>query len=169
MNHITSTERLNLREFTHDDAKFVIALLNSEGWIKYIGERNVKTEEDAKAYLSNGIMKGYVEKGYGFYLVELKEDKTPIGMCGLIKRDSLPHTDIGFAFLPEFEGKGYAFEAATATMILARERFKLNTILAITLPSNERCITLLEKIGLRKIDIYLEPSTSEELLLFANS
>jgi [ribosomal protein S5]-alanine N-acetyltransferase len=168
MNYITSTERLNLREFTLEDAKFIIKLLNTEGWIKYIGDRNIATAEDAKAYLSKGILKGYLEKGFGFYLVELKDNKTPIGMCGLIQRDSLPHTDIGFAYLPEFEGKGYAFEAANATMVLAKERFKLDTILAITLPSNERCISLLEKIGMKKIDTYIEPDTTEELFVFSN-
>lgn len=168
MNYILSTERLHLREFTHDDAKFVIALLNSEGWLKYIGERNVKTEDEAKAYLSGGIMKGYIEKGFGFYLVELKEDKTPIGMCGLIKRDSLENPDIGFAFLPEFIGKGYGFEAANATMILAKERFQMECVYAITLPINETCIALLKKIGMTEKSIYIEPHSNEELLLFSN-
>lgn len=167
MNNIISTERLNLREFTLNDAEFVVELLNTEGWLRYIGDRNVKTAEDAKAYLSNGILKGYKESGFGFYLVELKEDKTPIGMCGLIKRATLKNPDIGFAFLPEFTKFGYAFEAATATMDLARNRFKMETVWGITLPENGYSIRLLEKIGMHSIDTFIEPDTSEELIIFS--
>ena len=100
MEAILQTERLLLREFTEDDAAFIVELLNSPGWIQYIGDRNIKTEEQAREYLNNGPLKSYRQNGFGLYMVEKKDDHTPIGMCGIIKRDTLNNPDIGFAFLP---------------------------------------------------------------------
>jgi len=107
---ILHTERLVLRKFTVEDTAFIIELLNTEGWLKYIGNRNVKTTEQAKEYLQNGPMKSYEENGFGLALVQLKTNQKPIGMSGLIKRNYLEHPDIGFAFLPGYTGHGYAFE-----------------------------------------------------------
>ena len=168
MNYILETERLRLREFILSDADFIVALLNSPGWLQYIGDRNVRTEEQGRNYLENGSLKSYRANGYGLWLVELKEDKTPVGMCGIINRETLYNPDIGFAFLPEYVGKGYAFEAASATMAYARDVLKLTTILAITAPENQRSIKLLEKLGLRLTSTFNWPETNEELLLYSN-
>lgn len=116
MKYILETERLSLRQLNYGDAPFILELLNSPGWLKFIGDRNVQTEEDAIHYLQHGPMKSYEMFGFGLSLVELKTDETPIGMCGLLKRDYLEHPDIGYAFLAEFMGYGYAFEIASATL-----------------------------------------------------
>ncbi|MEP7262980.1 MAG: GNAT family N-acetyltransferase [Bacteroidota bacterium] len=164
MKIILETERLALREFTLDDASFIIALLNTPGWLKYIGDRNVKSVEDAKKYLQNGPMKSYEENGFGLMMVLLKEGMIPAGMCGIIKRASLEHPDIGFAFLPQFTGKGYATEIATATMDYAKNKLQLPVIFGITLPENIRSIQLLEKSGLQfEKNIIMD---KEELMLF---
>lgn len=104
MSLILETERLRLCEFTIEDHAFVAELVNSPGWLKYIGERNVKTPDQARAYLENGPVKSYHEHGFGLWLVELLKTEEPIGMCGLLRRDQLEHPDIGFAFLPAFTG-----------------------------------------------------------------
>ena len=107
--NILETERLTLSEQTEDDASFICELMKSEGWLKYIGDRNIKSVEDARNYIVNGAMKSYRESGFGFYLVRLRESSIPIGISGLVKRDTLEYPDVGFAFLPEYEGKGYGF------------------------------------------------------------
>ena len=145
---ILETDRLILREFNTDDAAFILLLLNNPGWLRYIGDRNVKTMDDAKNYLLNGPMKSYYENGFGLSLVELKENHLPIGMCGLIKRETLEHVDIGFALLPEYAGKGYAYEIAAATMAHAETHLGITEIVAITTEDNEHSIRLLNKIGL---------------------
>lgn len=166
MEQIIETERLHIRPFVLEDAPFIIALTNSPGWIEFIGDRNIKTEEQAHAYLENGPMKSYEVNGYGLSMVELKQDKTPIGMCGIINRDTLEHPDIGFALLPEFMGQGYADEMAHAVMEHAEEELKLPVVLAITLPNNTKSIRLLEKIGLRFVQPFRYPDSTEELLLY---
>ena len=143
------TDRLRLRPFSFADAEFIIELLNSDGWLRYIGDRNVHSRESAEAYLANGILKNYATVGYGFWAVELISSGEPIGMCGLIQRDTLPHPDIGFAFLPEYIGQGYGYEAAAATLEYAFDTLKMTQVLAITVPENESSIRLLEKIGLQ--------------------
>ncbi len=168
MGIVLETERLNIRPFTLQDTAFIIELVNSEGWLKYIGDRNIKTTTDAEAYLSNGPIKSYTQNNFGLWMVELKDSHTPIGMCGLIKRDSLPNPDIGFAFLPAFEKQGYAFEAAQATMQYATHVLKLTTVLAITLPENSSSIKLLNKIGLQFMEHITMPGDDEKLMLFSN-
>ena len=168
MNYILETDRLLLREFTLADTKFIIELVNSEGWLKFIGDRNIKTEEQALQYLKNGPLKSYEINGFGLYLVEMKSDKTAIGMCGIIKRDTLKHPDIGFAFLPEFTGTGFAFEMANATMLFAKNVLKLQTVFAITVTANKRSISLLEKIGLKFKKMIDSQNNNEQLMLFSN-
>ncbi|MES2589048.1 MAG: GNAT family N-acetyltransferase [Bacteroidota bacterium] len=163
---ILQSKNLNLREFTLADTAFIVELLKSESWLEFIGDRNVKNEQDAENYLLNGPLKSYAENGFGLALVETKDDKTPIGMCGLIKRENLDHPDIGFAFLPVFMSKGYAFEISKALMIFARKKLKLNKILAITDPKNKASIKLLEKLDFEfEKKIHFE---EEELFLFEN-
>lgn len=161
---VLQTERLTLRQFTLDDTAFIIELVNSPGWLENIGDRNIHSPEQALSYLQNGPMASYAQHGYGLYRVALKPNDVPIGMCGLLKRDTLPQPDIGFALLPDYSGKGYAYEAANAVRTLAFEQFNLPALLAITLPSNQASIRLLEKIGLR----YAKPfwHNNEELWLY---
>ena len=144
---VIQTNRLNLRELTLGDARFIIQLVNSPGWLQFIGDRNIRTEEQAIAYLENGPLKSYRENGFGLWLVELKTGE-PIGMCGILKRETLEHPDIGFAFMPEFCGKGYAYEAASKSLSHAADDLKLPVIYAITVPHNSNSIRLLEKLGL---------------------
>ncbi len=167
MDYILTTERLTLRQFTNEDARFIVELVNTPGWLEFIGDRNIHTEEDAVNYLQNGPIKSYSENGFGSSMVELK-DGTPIGMCGILKRDSLENPDIGFAFLPSYMGKGYALEIANATMDYATHQLKLKTIYAITNPTNIRSIQLLEKIGLSPIKTIQSPTDGTELMVYSN-
>lgn len=167
MGTILETNRLLLRKFTVDDTKFIIELVNSPGWIQYIGDRNMKTEEQAKAYIQDNIIRSYEENGFGLSLVETKSDQNPIGMCGILKRDNLENPDIGFAFLPAFTGKGFAFEIANATITYAKELLKLPVIFAITVPENKSSIRLLEKIGLKFQKQFNLPNNDTELMLFS--
>jgi RimJ/RimL family protein N-acetyltransferase len=166
MNLILETDRLTIRQLTLADAPFIVELVNTPGWLRFIGDRNIKTDEQAENYLTNGPLASYAQNGFGLYGVELKSAKTLIGMCGLIKRETLPNPDIGFAFLPEAMGKGFAFEAANAVMSLAINTLKLPTVLAITLPDNNSSRKLLEKIGLKFVRMMLSPET-EELMLYS--
>jgi [ribosomal protein S5]-alanine N-acetyltransferase len=166
MKRILETERLVLREFTLDDTSFIIELLNSPGWIKYIGDRNIKTEENALAYLQNGPLKSYQDNGFGLSMVEIKDDNTAIGMCGIIKRETLNNPDIGFAFLPAYNGKGYALEMASATLDFAKKTLGMPVISAITLPGNANSIRLLEKLGFRYSQQVIFPGSDEPLLLY---
>lgn len=146
---VLETERLVLRPFTTDDAPFALTLLNEPSFLRYIGDKKVRTLEDARQYLTNGPIGSYERNGFGLCLVELKDLRTAIGMCGLLKREELPDPDIGFAFLPDFWNKGFAFEAAAAVMNDARERLKLSRILALVNSDNYASIKLLERLGLK--------------------
>ena len=168
MKYILETERLTLREFIPADAAFILELVNSPGWLQFIGDRNIKTTDQAIAYLQNGPIKSYTENGFGLALVETRDSKTPIGMCGIIKRDNLDNPDIGFAFLPGYTRNGYAFEMAVATLAYATGQLKLPIIYAITVSNNIRSISLLEKIGLKFIKKINAPKDNEELLLYSN-
>ena len=169
MSIVLETDRLILRHFTEEDASFMLELLNTEGWLTFIGDRNVKTEEDARRYLRIGPLLSYEQYGFGMWLVELKSKQAPIGICGILKRKTLEHPDIGFAFLPEFGGKGYAFEAASATLAFAKNTLHLPNILAITVPHNQASISLLEKIGLKYQQTIDHADTGEKLLLYSTN
>ena len=163
---ISETERLIISEFTLDDAAFIMELVNTPTWIENIGDRNVKSIKDAEKYLEKGPIKSYQEFGFGLYRVALKENSSPIGMCGLIKREMLDDVDLGFAFLPAYEGKGYAFESAAA--VLEHAKFlKLEKIVAITLPTNVKSINLLKKLNMRfETRIHFQ-GEEKELLLYS--
>jgi RimJ/RimL family protein N-acetyltransferase len=147
--YILETERLILRQITTDDAEFILGLVNEPSFIQNIGDRHVRTIEDACSYIVNGPVKSYEKNGFGLWLVVLKETGEAIGMCGLIKRDHLEDVDIGYALLPAFWSRGYAVEAARATKNYAKEAVGLKRIVAIVDPNNEGSIRVLEKIGLR--------------------
>ena len=146
---ILETERLTLRQFTTNDAEFIFEQLNEPSWIQNIGDRNIRTLDDARAYIVNGPGASYGKNGFGLWLIVLKETGESIGMCGLIKRDHLEDVDIGYALLPRFWSKGYAVEAAQAVKDYARDVVGLKRLVAIVDPANEGSIRVIEKIGLR--------------------
>lgn len=163
---VLETDRLILRWLTPDDAAFILELLNEPAWIRYIGDKGVRTLDDAKNYILTGPMKMYSQFGFGLFLVERKEGSSPIGMCGLIKRDTLDNVDIGFAFLSRYQTHGYGFESASATLKYGYEQLDMERILAITSLDNHACSRLLEKIGMKyEGTIFLD---KEELKLFAS-
>ena len=167
---IAETNRLLISKITLGDASHFLKLVNSPKWLKFIGDRNLKTVEDAKNYLKNGILKSYATFGFGFYKLQLKANHNVfVGICGLIKREQLDDVDIGFALLPAFEGQGFGFEASQAVMKLAEEKFKLKRMVAITLPSNMNSIKLLEKLGMH-FEKRIKPfEDGQELMLFAKT
>ena len=165
--NIIETERLSLRQINEGDADFILELLNEPGWIKNIGDRGVRTADDARRYILNNLAASYPKFGFGLYLVELKESGASIGMCGLIKRDSLEDADIGFAFLERFWSKGYAFESASAVMNYAQNALGLKRVLAIVSPDNQGSIKVLEKLNLRFERMIKMPAEREEIKLFA--
>lgn len=146
---VLETDRLRLRKLSTDDAGFILQLLNEPSFIRNIGDKGVRTLEDARGYILNGPMANYEKLGFGMYLVELKESGAPAGICGLIKRDVLEYIDVGYAFLPEFWARGYAIESASAILSYARDVIGSKRILAVTEPDNDRSIHLLEKVGFR--------------------
>ena len=147
MTQIAETERLVIREIEESDAAFMNALLNSPGFLKYIGDRGVRSDEDARRFISERYRKSYADNGYGLYAVLLKDNLVPVGMCGFVRRDTLPGPDLGFAFLPEHEGKGYGQESSVAVLRYGREELSFERVLAITTLNNRASIRLLEKLG----------------------
>ena len=145
---VAQTSRLKLRYMDSNDAEFILALLNDPAFLQFIGDKQVRDLEAAKAYILEGPVASYRKFGYGLYMVELSESRTPIGICGLIKRDVLDDADLGFALMPDYCGKGYAFESSQASLKLAREKFQMTKIVAFTATDNQRSIKLLEKLGM---------------------
>src|SRR5687767_5877330 len=145
---VLETERLVLRHFTLDDADFILELVNEPGWKKYIGDRGISTLDDARNYIDTVPLASYSKHGFGLWAMDLKHDGSLVGMCGLIKRDTLDDVDLGFALLARFEGRGYAREAAKATLTYARDQLGLRRVVAITTPDNERSGILLERAGM---------------------
>ncbi len=143
------TERLRLRHLSAGDAPFIRELVNDSDFLRYIGDKGVQTDADAVAYIQNGPVASYDRFGFGLNAVELIETRELIGICGLLKRDSLPDPDVGFAFLPAFRGQGYAVEAAAAVINHGSKTLGVRRVLAITTPDNAGSIRVLEKIGLR--------------------
>ncbi|MGE1126260.1 GNAT family N-acetyltransferase [Bacillus wiedmannii] len=161
---VLETERLVLRWFDIKDAPFILELVNDPAWIHFIGDKRIKNLDDAKKYILNGPVDMYNKMGFGLYLVERKEDLTPLGMCGLIKRDSLEDVDIGFAFLEKFRSKGYGFESASAVIDYGVQKLGLKRIVAITTIDNINSGKLLEKVGLQFEEIISD--SGEDLKLF---
>lgn len=146
--NILETERLALREMdAARDAAFTCELLNSPKFIQYIGDRGVRTVDEAAGFIETRYRQSYRDNGFGLYTVELKDDGTQIGICGFVKRDTLPLPDMGFAYLPEFERSGYGYEAAAATLDYGRDSLGMTRVLAIVSPANIASAGLLTKLG----------------------
>ncbi len=161
---ILETERLRLRTLALDDAPFYLEVVNDPAFIEYIGDRGIRTLDAARTAIAEGPMAMQAALGHSLCLVELKQDGGPIGMCGLIKRETLPEVDIGYAFLPQFGGKGYATEAAAAVLAYAPS-LGIRRVLAITSPGNAGSNAVLKKIGMRfKELVRLTPEDTGTLL-----
>lgn len=164
---VLETERLALREFHLDDAEFILELLNEAAFLRFIGDKGVRTLADARDYLLKGPMESYRRFGFGLYLATLRADGTPIGMCGLVKRDGLADVDVGFALRSRYWSQGYAVEAAAAVLDYAKRRLNLGRIVAIANPDNRASIAVLEKIGLKFERLVRLSDDADELKLFA--
>jgi [ribosomal protein S5]-alanine N-acetyltransferase len=167
MREILRTARLALREITPDDAAFLLELLNTREFKDNIGDRKVRSLDDARAYIDNSIRASYLRHGMGLWLVLDVHSGQSIGICGLLKRDTLEHPDVGYAFLPASFGQGYATEAAAACLAHGRSVLGLTTICAIVAAHNAASIKVLEKIGLRLLREIPAPEAGQTLQLFA--
>jgi RimJ/RimL family protein N-acetyltransferase len=163
---VALTERLVIRWFRREDADFVVRLLNEPTFIEHIADRGVRTPDQAVAYLEGGPLASCREHGHGLYLVARRNDLAPLGMCGLVRRDFLSAPDLGYAFLPEHVGKGYAFEAGAAVLEHGRRDLGMERCLAIVNPGNRRSIGLLERLGFGRRGLILPPGREEEVALY---
>jgi RimJ/RimL family protein N-acetyltransferase len=164
---ILETERLALRQLdANGDAEFMVEVLNEPAFIKYVADRGVRTPADATKYITENMLPSYAKFGFGFYVVELKDTRVPIGICGLIKRDALNDVDIGFSTLREYWGRGYAYEAASALLEHGRRVHGLPRIVGITAPDNDASMNLLQKLGLRFERMIQLPGQTRETRLF---
>lgn len=157
---ICKTERLTLRELQLSDAEFVLRLYNDPSFLRHIGDKGVRTVEDAEQNVRQGAIASYAQYGYGMWLVENQRGQA-IGLCGLIKRDFLAETDLGYAYLPEFFGLGYAYEAAVAVLAYVAEHSSLKTLVAIVSPDNLASKALLQKLGFEQDGQVLVPDKNE--------
>lgn len=164
---ILTTDRLLINEITLDDAAFMLELMNDKDWIKNIGDRGIRTIEDAEEYIRSRFLKTYSESDLGFYGLVLKNSHQIIGVAGLIDRDGIDDVDIGYGILPEFRGKGYAFEATKAVYDYGYNKLKLKKIVAIVNPENPSSINLLSKLGLEFEKMVRLPDEEIDIMLFS--
>jgi ribosomal-protein-alanine N-acetyltransferase len=163
---VLETERLRLRRLTPDDAPFIVELLNDPLFLRFVGDKGVRDRAGAEQYIRQGPMASYARHGFGLFHVATKDGDAPIGMCGLLKREILEDVDIGFAYLPQFGGRGYATEAAAAVMDYGRTTLGLKRIVAITAPDNAASQNVLKKIGLRYERTLKLPAYKDDSFLF---
>lgn len=160
------TERLVLRRFVLEDAPFILRLLNEPGFLRYIGDRGVRTVDDARSYLEREALESYRVNGFGLFAVELRADGAAIGTCGLLRRPWLEAPDLAYAFVGQAEGFGYASEAARAVLELAWSNLALDRVVAIVLPDHRASIRVLEKLHFKRTGSVTDPRSGEELGLF---
>ncbi len=163
---VAQTARLVLCRITEDDAPFLVRLLNQPSFVRFIGDKGVRTLDEAREYVRASPEASYAQHGFGLYLVVRREDGAPLGICGLVKREVLADPDLGFAFLAEFWSQGYAFEAASAVLRHARDTLGLPRVVAVTTPDNERSAHLLRKLGLRHTRMVRLSPEEGEIRLF---
>ena len=164
---VLNTERLTLREFTSGDAGFILRLLNEPPFIEFVGDKGVRTLDDARAYIEAVALDSYADNGYGVYLVIHTESGEPVGMCGLFKRENLDHPDLGFAFLQAYFKQGFARESALGVMRYATDVLDLPLLAAIVDPGNQRSVMLLERLGFVREGRYRPPEEDEEIDYYA--
>jgi ribosomal-protein-alanine N-acetyltransferase len=165
--NVLETERMILRWFEDRDAPFVLDLVNDPAWIANIGERNVRTLDDARQFIAEKLVASYRQNGHGLWAMDRRDDGALLGMCGLIKRDSLPHLDVGYALAPAFRGNGYAREAARACLEYGRDVLGHRRILAIVWPENRASIRVLESVGMKPEGVRLLGGDPRETAVFA--
>lgn len=163
---LISTNRLQMREFETGDAEFLFSLMTSPGYIRYIGDRNLNSVADAKRYIAQRVAPAYVENGFGMWLVQEAAGGKPVGTCGLVNRELIVDVDLGYAFLPEASGQGYATEAAAAVLEYASIRLGLDKVVAITALENPGSIRVLEKLGYQFVRMIAFPGDEEGARLF---
>ncbi len=164
---IATTARTELRELTADDAPFILDLLNQPSFLRFIGDREVRTLEDSAHRIETRFRASYRENGFGSYAVVLRDTGVPIGICGFVRRESLPMADLGFAFLPQYEGRGYAHEAAVATLGYGRSQLGLPQVMAIAQLDNWRSHRLLARLGFQQMDTRTMPGDAVPVAVFA--
>jgi RimJ/RimL family protein N-acetyltransferase len=160
------TERLRLRWLSMDDADLMLAVWNEPTFVRYVGDRGIRTLDEARSALAAGPLKLYDDYGYGPYRMTAREGGAAMGTCGLFRRENLDDPDIGFALLPEYWGKGYALEAATAVVTHARDAMRLERLTAIVSPENRSSIKLIEKLGLSREGPIRMPGEDSDVLLY---
>ena len=165
---VLETDRLLLRRLTADDAPFILGLLNEPSFLQFIGDKHVRTLDEAREYIEQGPVASYKQNGFGLYLTLIKKDASPIGICGLLRRDVLDDVDIGFALVPSFWSMGYALESAAAVLAYGRQVLGLERIVAVANPDNAASIRLLEKLGLRFSRMARLAPEGPELKLFSS-
>ena len=165
--NVIETERLNLREMSEADAGFVLEVLNDPGYVRFIGDRGVRTTEAAARYIDERFVESYRQHGFGLWLVETKDEKAPAGICGLLNRGTLPGVEVGYASLPPFRGKGYAFEAASAATAYARDVLGQPRLYAVVNPDNAGSIRVLEKLGMKFESMVRLAGEESEINLFS--
>lgn len=163
---IISTERLHLRVMRLDDAAFYLRLVNEPSFISNIRDKGIRTLDQSRESIETGTLASQEKFGFSFYLVEGRTTHLPMGICGLTKRDSLDDVDLGYAFLPEFCGQGYAYEAALAVLTHTKNALPIKQLAAITSPTNERSNRLLIKLGFIFQRTTLLSGDSEETRLY---
>jgi RimJ/RimL family protein N-acetyltransferase len=164
--NVIETRRLALRRLELRDAPFILGLLNQETFLRHIGDKGVRSVDDAREYLLQGPLASYQHHGFGLYLASILATGVPIGICGLVKRQSLPDADIGFALLPAYCGRGYAVESASAVLDYGLHTLGLPRIIAIVSPENRASIAVIEKIGLCRQGSLVLEGESRELELY---
>lgn len=163
---VIETSRLRLRELVYSDAAFLVALMNEPDFLQNIGDRGVRCEADAHSYLDVGPFASYAANGFGLWCVERADTAEPLGLCGLLRRETLPHPDVGYALLPHARGQGIAREAVAAVLVHARTVLRLDTVVAIVAPTNERSIRLLERLDYRRTELVTAAPGAAPVWLF---
>jgi len=161
-----ATLRLHLRWLTEDDAALMLSIWNDPDFIRHVGDRGIRTLGEARQAMRDGILKLYADSGYGPYLIESLDGESPMGICGLFKRDHLDYPDIGYGLLPGYRGRGYALEAASAVLMHARDYLGLAQLKAIVSQDNTPSVRLLEKLGMRSEGVLRMPGEDEDVVLY---
>lgn len=147
----------------------MLRLVSEPAWSKFIARHSITTPTQAAEYIEDRMTSMYARLGYGLWIAEILPDRAAAGICGLVKRGSLELPDLGFAFLREFQGRGYALEASRAVLRLAAEKLGLDRLFAITAPENASSIRLLEKLGFEYVSVFSHPGSTGILSLYAAS